>query len=159
MTGAVPPWLQDDPLEGTSNSTANVEIGPSLQEFLKQSRNHILTFFFHVVCTFCCQLKLSTVCRCRLVFFCFWFLCCHHCTVMQYHCLSSWCKDCYPCNIMFATPHKDVKKNSHNLIWVKLNDSSFSRGAREAEEASTKQSGGQLWSQLTHRCQLAAFFR
>ncbi|XP_012721116.2 coiled-coil domain-containing protein 84 [Fundulus heteroclitus] len=35
-TGAVPPWFQDDPLEGTSGSAAHPEIGPHLQEFLKQ---------------------------------------------------------------------------------------------------------------------------
>lgn len=40
VIGAVPPWLQDDPLEGTSGAAAHPEIGPSLQEFLKQSRNH-----------------------------------------------------------------------------------------------------------------------
>lgn len=35
-TGAVPPWLQDDPLEGPSGVAAHPEIGPSLPEFLKQ---------------------------------------------------------------------------------------------------------------------------
>ncbi|XP_062341626.1 coiled-coil domain-containing protein 84 [Osmerus eperlanus] len=34
-TGAVPPWLQKDPLDGSSGS-AGQEIGPSLQDFLKQ---------------------------------------------------------------------------------------------------------------------------
>ncbi|XP_018528311.1 LOW QUALITY PROTEIN: coiled-coil domain-containing protein 84 [Lates calcarifer] len=41
-TGAVPPWLQDDPLEGTSSSSAHPEIGPSLQEFLKQKEQEKL---------------------------------------------------------------------------------------------------------------------
>ncbi|XP_042343952.1 coiled-coil domain-containing protein 84 [Plectropomus leopardus] len=41
-TGAVPPWLQDDPLEGTSGATAHPEIGPSLQEFLKQKEQEKL---------------------------------------------------------------------------------------------------------------------
>ncbi|KAM9858808.1 centrosomal AT-AC splicing factor [Aulostomus maculatus] len=41
-TGAVPPWLQDDPLEGTSGSAAHPEIGPSLQEFLKQKEQEKL---------------------------------------------------------------------------------------------------------------------
>ncbi|XP_071339529.1 centrosomal AT-AC splicing factor [Trachinotus anak] len=41
-TGAVPPWLQDDPVEGTSGATANLEIGPSLQEFLKQKEQEKL---------------------------------------------------------------------------------------------------------------------
>ncbi|XP_053726834.1 coiled-coil domain-containing protein 84 [Synchiropus splendidus] len=35
-TGAVPPWLQDDPQEGTSASSAQAEIGPSVQGFIKQ---------------------------------------------------------------------------------------------------------------------------
>ncbi|KAM9811039.1 centrosomal AT-AC splicing factor [Neosynchiropus ocellatus] len=35
-TGALPPWLQDDPQEGTSASTAQAEIGPSVQGFIKQ---------------------------------------------------------------------------------------------------------------------------
>ncbi|XP_041856613.1 coiled-coil domain-containing protein 84 [Melanotaenia boesemani] len=39
-TGAVPPWLQDDPLEGTSG--ARTEIGPSFQEFLKQKEQEKL---------------------------------------------------------------------------------------------------------------------
>lgn len=37
VVGAVPPWLQDDPLEGSSEAAPQAEIGPSLQEFLKQS--------------------------------------------------------------------------------------------------------------------------
>ncbi|XP_069379515.1 centrosomal AT-AC splicing factor-like [Paralichthys olivaceus] len=41
-TGAVPPWLQDDPLEGTSGASAHPEIGPSLQEFLKQKEQEKL---------------------------------------------------------------------------------------------------------------------
>ncbi|XP_026176613.1 centrosomal AT-AC splicing factor isoform X2 [Mastacembelus armatus] len=41
-TGAVPPWLQDDPLEGTSGAEGNPEIGPSLQEFLKQKEKEKL---------------------------------------------------------------------------------------------------------------------
>uniref|UniRef100_UPI0037E7913E centrosomal AT-AC splicing factor n=1 Tax=Semicossyphus pulcher TaxID=241346 RepID=UPI0037E7913E len=41
-TGAVPPWLQDDPLEGTSGGVAHSEIGPSLQEFLKQKEQEKL---------------------------------------------------------------------------------------------------------------------
>ncbi|XP_067471503.1 coiled-coil domain-containing protein 84 [Thunnus thynnus] len=41
-TGAVPPWLQDDPLEGTSGDAAHLEIGPSLQEFLKQKEQEKL---------------------------------------------------------------------------------------------------------------------
>lgn len=39
IVGAVPPWLQDDPLEGTSGTTAYKHIGPSLQDFLKHSMN------------------------------------------------------------------------------------------------------------------------
>ncbi|XP_068995042.1 centrosomal AT-AC splicing factor [Embiotoca jacksoni] len=41
-TGAVPPWLQDDPLEGTSGGAAQPAIGPSLQEFLKQKEQEKL---------------------------------------------------------------------------------------------------------------------
>lgn len=41
-TGAVPPWLQDDPLEGSSGSAAQPEIGPSLQEFLKHKEQEKL---------------------------------------------------------------------------------------------------------------------
>ncbi|XP_029019729.1 coiled-coil domain-containing protein 84 [Betta splendens] len=41
-TGAVPPWLQEDPLEGTSRGTAQPAIGPSLQEFLKQKEQEKL---------------------------------------------------------------------------------------------------------------------
>ncbi|XP_041792160.1 coiled-coil domain-containing protein 84 [Chelmon rostratus] len=41
-TGAVPPWLQDDPLEGTSAAAAHPEIGPSLQDFLKQKEQEKL---------------------------------------------------------------------------------------------------------------------
>ncbi|XP_070689690.1 centrosomal AT-AC splicing factor isoform X2 [Pempheris klunzingeri] len=41
-TGAVPPWLQDDPLEGTSGASAHSEIGPSLQDFLKQKEQEKL---------------------------------------------------------------------------------------------------------------------
>ncbi|TDH12950.1 hypothetical protein EPR50_G00053440 [Perca flavescens] len=41
-TGAVPPWLQADPLEGTSGAAAHLEIGPSLQEFLKQKEQEKL---------------------------------------------------------------------------------------------------------------------
>ncbi|XP_072243623.1 centrosomal AT-AC splicing factor [Leuresthes tenuis] len=39
-TGAVPPWLQDDPLEGSS--AAQPQIGPSLQDFLKQKEQQKL---------------------------------------------------------------------------------------------------------------------
>lgn len=38
VVGAVPPWLQDDPLEGSSGASAHPQIGPSLQDFLKQSK-------------------------------------------------------------------------------------------------------------------------
>lgn len=41
IVGAVPPWLQDDPLEGTSGTTAYTHIGPSLQDFLKHSKNRL----------------------------------------------------------------------------------------------------------------------
>ncbi|KAK5870876.1 hypothetical protein PBY51_003786 [Eleginops maclovinus] len=41
-TGAVPPWLQEDPLEGTSGPAARPEIGPSLQDFLKQKEQEKL---------------------------------------------------------------------------------------------------------------------
>ncbi|KAM9393056.1 centrosomal AT-AC splicing factor [Pholidichthys leucotaenia] len=41
-TGAVPPWLQDDPQEGTSGTLALPEIGPSLQEFLKHKEQEKL---------------------------------------------------------------------------------------------------------------------
>lgn len=43
-------------------------------------------------------------------------------------------------------------------MYVYLNEPIFSfiRGAREAKEASTKQSRSELWSQLTHWRQLAA---
>ncbi|KAM6970056.1 centrosomal AT-AC splicing factor [Aplochiton taeniatus] len=42
-TGAIPPWLQgDDPLEGSSGTAAPPEIGPSLQEFLKQKEQEKL---------------------------------------------------------------------------------------------------------------------
>ncbi|XP_028270026.1 centrosomal AT-AC splicing factor [Parambassis ranga] len=41
-TGAVPPWLQDDPLEGTSGGAVHPEIGPSLQDFLKQKEQEKL---------------------------------------------------------------------------------------------------------------------
>ncbi|XP_033947103.1 centrosomal AT-AC splicing factor [Pseudochaenichthys georgianus] len=41
-TGAVPPWLQEDPLEGTSGAAAHPEIGPSLQGFLKQKEQEKL---------------------------------------------------------------------------------------------------------------------
>ncbi|XP_008281766.1 centrosomal AT-AC splicing factor [Stegastes partitus] len=41
-TGAVPPWLQDDPLEGTSGAATHSEIGPSLQDFLKQKEQEKL---------------------------------------------------------------------------------------------------------------------
>lgn len=42
VAGAVPPWLQDDPLEGSSGTAAQPQIGPSLQDFLKQSKtSHI----------------------------------------------------------------------------------------------------------------------
>lgn len=42
-TGAVPPWLQDDPLEGSSGAgAAQPEIGPSLQEFLKKKEQEKL---------------------------------------------------------------------------------------------------------------------
>ncbi|XP_013867182.1 centrosomal AT-AC splicing factor isoform X2 [Austrofundulus limnaeus] len=41
-TGAFPPWLQDDPLEGSSEAAPQAEIGPSLQEFLKQKEQEKL---------------------------------------------------------------------------------------------------------------------
>ncbi|XP_011477128.1 coiled-coil domain-containing protein 84 isoform X1 [Oryzias latipes] len=41
-TGAVPPWLQDDPQEGTSGSSEPTAIGPSLQEFLKHKEQEKL---------------------------------------------------------------------------------------------------------------------
>ncbi|XP_061528116.1 coiled-coil domain-containing protein 84 [Phycodurus eques] len=41
-TGAVPPWLQDDPLEGMSTSAAPREIGPSAKEFLRQKEQEKL---------------------------------------------------------------------------------------------------------------------
>ncbi|XP_068422859.1 centrosomal AT-AC splicing factor [Clinocottus analis] len=41
-TGAVPPWLQEDPREGTSTAAAHPEIGPSLQGFLKQKEQEKL---------------------------------------------------------------------------------------------------------------------
>ncbi|XP_075889500.1 centrosomal AT-AC splicing factor isoform X2 [Nelusetta ayraudi] len=41
-TGAVPPWLQDDPLEGSSGAAAHPQIGPSLQDFLKQKEQEKL---------------------------------------------------------------------------------------------------------------------
>ncbi|XP_061586079.1 coiled-coil domain-containing protein 84 [Cololabis saira] len=41
-TGALPPWLQDDPLEGTSGAAAQTEIGPSLQGFLKHKEQEKL---------------------------------------------------------------------------------------------------------------------
>nr|XP_057927443.1 coiled-coil domain-containing protein 84 [Doryrhamphus excisus] len=41
-TGAVPPWLQDDPLEGSCKSAAPPEIGPSVQEFLRQKEQEKL---------------------------------------------------------------------------------------------------------------------
>ncbi|CAG5924962.1 unnamed protein product [Menidia menidia] len=41
-TGGVPPWLQDDPMEGSSGAAAQPEIGPSLQEFLKQKEQQKL---------------------------------------------------------------------------------------------------------------------
>ncbi|KAF7648248.1 hypothetical protein LDENG_00159880 [Lucifuga dentata] len=41
-TGAVPPWLQDDPMEGSSGAAARQEIGPSIQEFLKQKEQEKL---------------------------------------------------------------------------------------------------------------------
>ncbi|XP_064207016.1 coiled-coil domain-containing protein 84 [Anguilla rostrata] len=40
-TGAVPPWLQDDPQEGGSEAVER-EIGPSLQDFLKQKEQEKL---------------------------------------------------------------------------------------------------------------------
>lgn len=48
VVGAVPPWLLDDPLEGTSGGAAHSEIGPSLQEFLKYSKNYVLFCFMEV---------------------------------------------------------------------------------------------------------------
>ncbi|KAL0994605.1 hypothetical protein UPYG_G00124740 [Umbra pygmaea] len=39
-TGAIPPWLQEDPLEGGSGQQQ--EIGPSLQDFLKQKEQEKL---------------------------------------------------------------------------------------------------------------------
>lgn len=41
-TGALPPWLQDDPLEGSSGLAAQTEIGPSLQGFLKHKEQEKL---------------------------------------------------------------------------------------------------------------------
>uniref|UniRef100_A0A1A7WJI1 Coiled-coil domain containing 84 n=1 Tax=Iconisemion striatum TaxID=60296 RepID=A0A1A7WJI1_9TELE len=41
-TGALPPWLQDDPIEGTSGAAPQKEIGPSLQDFLKQKEQEKL---------------------------------------------------------------------------------------------------------------------
>lgn len=41
-TGAVPPWLQDDPLEGTSGAAAQPHVGPSLQGFLKHKEQEKL---------------------------------------------------------------------------------------------------------------------
>ncbi|XP_034398391.1 coiled-coil domain-containing protein 84 [Cyclopterus lumpus] len=41
-TGAVPPWLQEDPRGGTSAAAAPPEIGPSVQEFLKQKEKEKL---------------------------------------------------------------------------------------------------------------------
>ncbi|XP_037633166.1 coiled-coil domain-containing protein 84 [Sebastes umbrosus] len=41
-TGAVPPWLQEDPLEGSSAAGAHPEIGPSLQDFLKRKEQEKL---------------------------------------------------------------------------------------------------------------------
>ncbi|XP_071753816.2 centrosomal AT-AC splicing factor [Centroberyx gerrardi] len=41
-TGAIPPWFQDDPLEGSSGAAAQQEIGPSLQDFLKQKEQEKL---------------------------------------------------------------------------------------------------------------------
>ncbi|XP_062237487.1 coiled-coil domain-containing protein 84 isoform X1 [Platichthys flesus] len=41
-TGGVPPWLQDDPLEGPSGAKAHPEIGPSIQGFLKQKEQEKL---------------------------------------------------------------------------------------------------------------------
>ncbi|XP_034026869.1 coiled-coil domain-containing protein 84 [Thalassophryne amazonica] len=41
-TGAVPPWLQDDPLEGSSGAAVRPEIGPSVQEFLKHKEQEKL---------------------------------------------------------------------------------------------------------------------
>lgn len=40
-TGAIPPWLQEDPQEGRSG-TMEQEIGPSLQDFLKQKEQEKL---------------------------------------------------------------------------------------------------------------------
>ncbi|KAL2095088.1 hypothetical protein ACEWY4_009807 [Coilia grayii] len=39
-TGAIPPWMQDDPEEGSSETVQ--EIGPSLQDFLKQKEQQKL---------------------------------------------------------------------------------------------------------------------
>ncbi|XP_068166330.1 centrosomal AT-AC splicing factor [Antennarius striatus] len=41
-TGAIPPWLQVDPIEGSSGATAHPEIGPSLQDFLRQKEQEKL---------------------------------------------------------------------------------------------------------------------
>ncbi|XP_061837801.1 centrosomal AT-AC splicing factor [Nerophis lumbriciformis] len=41
-TGAVPPWLRDDPQEGGSKKAAPSEIGPSVQEFLRQKEQEKL---------------------------------------------------------------------------------------------------------------------
>lgn len=47
VVGAVPPWLQDDPLEGTSGTVGHAHIGPSLQDFLKHSTHHPDIFHHH----------------------------------------------------------------------------------------------------------------
>lgn len=57
VVGAVPPWLQDDPLEGTSAAAAHPEIGPSLQDFLKQSKDHTHTLLKLCGMETCCQLS------------------------------------------------------------------------------------------------------
>lgn len=55
VVGAVPPWLQDDPLEGSSETAAHPQIGPSLQDFLKQSKTsriyliHISNLIFWLI--------------------------------------------------------------------------------------------------------------
>nr|XP_040050661.1 coiled-coil domain-containing protein 84 [Gasterosteus aculeatus aculeatus] len=41
-TGALPPWLQEDPLEGTSAAAGHPQIGPSLEGFLKQKEQEKL---------------------------------------------------------------------------------------------------------------------
>lgn len=62
VSGALPPWLQDDPLEGTSGAAAQPEIGPSIQGFLKHSKKHTELNHF-------CLLSLSRHCIDQTVVF------------------------------------------------------------------------------------------